>query len=70
VVRPAPGAAAHGSPGTETARDPEVLGSQTTRTGPSTLPATGLAVLGLAWTGVGLVVVGIRLRRIRGPGLR
>ena len=44
----------------------QVLGSQETRTdGSSTLPTTGLAVVGLAWTGLGLLVVGARLRRFR-----
>ncbi len=53
----------------------QVLAERQTRTGPSTRPTTGLAVVGLAvvglaWTGLALVVIGARLRRFRKPGLQ
>jgi hypothetical protein len=69
VVQSSPAAA--GTPGTEAPREADVLGSRTTRNDASTLPATGLALLGLAWVGAGFLLVGARLRhRATRPGLQ
>jgi hypothetical protein len=54
-----------GGPGDGSDPSAQVLGSQETRSDPATLPTTGLAVLGLAWTGLGLLVVGARLKRFK-----